>query len=295
MHKPVLLNEVKEILDLKSGDIVIDGTAGGGGHGKMILDLIGAEGKLLLVDWDPEVVKKLKSDLQPYPNVKVINGNYADLPSLMKRIKFPKADGLLLDLGLSSVQLADETRGFSFQKGGPLNMIYHPQSQTLMEFLKETDAGELEEVIRKFGEERFAKNIAAAIIQNRERIKDTKLLAEVIAGAVPKFYERGRIHPATRTFQALRIYLNRELENLETALRSLKTILKPGGRAAIISFHSLEDRLVKNYFREGSRGEFLKILTKKPIRASRKEVLQNLRARSAKLRAAILLNDQSTN
>lgn len=289
MHKPVLLKEIIELLNPKEGKIIIDGTAGSGGHAKAISRQIGKTGQLLLIDWDKESVANLKKTFAGYPNVTVIQGNYAELPGIMAENNFPKADGLLLDLGFSSGQLEESGRGFSFQKEDPLLMTYSDASEPLKEFLNRASISEITEIIRKFGEERYAKRIAGAIYAKRRQITNSRQLGEIIKAAVPESYERGRIHPATRTFQAFRIYLNKELENLEKVLSALDQILAPNGRVAIISFHSLEDRIVKNYFRESAQKGRIKVITKKPIVASAEEIKSNPRARSAKLRAAILI------
>lgn len=270
-HIPVLLKEVIELLDPKPGEFFIDGTAGTGGHSRAIREKIGPSGKLLSIDWEKT------------------GENYADLAEILKNKNLGKADGLLLDLGFSSEQIGGG-RGFSFQKDEPLLMTYDPNAEPLKEMLKELTEEELIKIIKEFGEERFARRIAKAIYEQERRkpIETTLELAEVIRGAVPKNYERGRINPATRTFMAFRIYANHELENLEKLLQNLEQILKPRARVAIISFHSLEDRLVKNYFRDYAKIGKLKILTKKPVTATKEEVAANPRSRSAKLRAAIM-------
>lgn len=283
VHKPVLLNEVILLLDPQPGEFFIDGTFGSGGHSRAILEKIGQTGTLLAVDWDPGIKKF------PIPNFQIHIGNYVDLPEILKELKLPKADGLLLDLGFSSDQLEHSGRGFSFRKDEPLLMTYSDQKKPVYRLLTELSENEIAGIIKTYGEERFAKRIAAVI---KTRIKKRSIitsgdLAEVIKMAVPKNYERGRMHPATRTFQALRIYANQELENLEGLLKKLFEVVKPGGRAAIVSFHSLEDRLVKNYFRDYAKVGQLKIITKKPIVVGEAEVAANPRARSAKLRAAI--------
>lgn len=269
MHIPVLLKEVIELLDPKPGEFFIDGTAGGGGHGRAIQEKIGPRGKLFAIDLEKT------------------GENYADLPEILSQKNLGRADGLILDLGFSSEQIGGG-RGFTFQKDEPLLMTYDPNAEPVKQILKELTEKELEKIIREYSGERYAQKIAKAIYQQEKKktIETTFELAEVIKKTVPKNYERGRIHSATRTFMALRIYANHELENLERLLQNLEKILKPGGRVAIISFHSLEDRLVKNYFRDYRKMEKLKILTKKPIRPGREEILTNPRSRSAKLRAA---------
>lgn len=270
-HTPVLLKEVTELLDPKPGEFFIDGTAGSGGHSKAIQEKVGPTGKLLAIDWEKT------------------GENYADLAEILKKKNLGKANGLILDLGFSSEQIGGG-RGFSFQKDEPLFMTYDPSAEPLKQILKELTEEELAEIIKEFGEERYAWRIAKAIYeQERQKpIETTFELAEIIKRAVPKNYERGRIHPATRTFMAFRIYANHEMENLEKVLQDLPEILKPGGRAAVISFHSLEDRLVKNYFRDYAKAGKIKILTKKPITATKEEIAANPRSRSAKLRAATM-------
>ncbi len=269
-HTSVLLKEVIELLDPKPGQFLIDGTSGAGGHSRAILEKVGDTGMLLAIDWEKT------------------GENYADLVAILRAKGLPKADGLLLDLGFSSEQLGNG-RGFSFQKDEPLLMTYDPKQKPVKEILRDLSEQWLADIIKNFGEERYAKQIAAAIKEALRRklpVDTTGQLAEIIAKAVPKGYERGRINPATRTFQALRIYANHELENLEQVLRDLPQIVKPGGRAAVISFHSLEDRIVKNYFRDAAKAGTLKVITKKAVQATRDEVLINPRSRSAKLRAA---------
>ncbi len=291
MHVPVLLKEVIDLLDPKEGEFIIDGTAGAGGHSREILKKVGESGKVALVDWDKRNIENLKKEFSG-ANAIFFNANYAELPGLIKDGNLPKADGLLLDLGFSSDQLAGSGRGFSFNPpagGEPLLMTYGDESETLEEFLRRATFSELADIISRYGEERYARRIAEAIFSKKSAIRNTEDLAAVIRTAVPKSYERGRLHPATRTFQALRIYLNKELDNLKSVLDSLEEIIKPGGRVAIISFHSLEDRIVKSAFNESAKKGRLKILTKKPITASLEEVRNNPRARSAKLRAAALI------
>lgn len=270
-HAPVLLNEIIKILDPQPGEFFVDGTAGAGGHSKAILEKTGSSGKFLAIDWEKT------------------GENYANLPEILDQKNLGKADGLLIDLGFSSEQLG-AGRGFSFLKDEPLLMTYDLSEKPVKQILKELNEQELAAIIKTYGEERYAARIARAIkaASRKKPIETTGQLAEIIRSAVPKNYERGRLHPATRTFMALRIYANRELENLETLLKNLHRILKPGGRAAIISFHSLEDRLVKNYFRDYAKAGKVEILTKKPIIATSEEIRQNPRSRSAKLRAAIL-------
>ncbi|MDP3015000.1 MAG: 16S rRNA (cytosine(1402)-N(4))-methyltransferase RsmH [bacterium] len=319
MHKPVLLKEVIEILNPQSGEFFIDGTLGSGGHAVEIIKKISPNGIFLGVDWDKDVIENFKSNLKPksynLKAIRLVHGNYADLPEILsaygrspegrKKYKLPKADGLLIDLGFSSEQLEKSGRGFSFLRDEPLDMRYDTkvESLTAAEAVNSFNEKDLADIFWKYGEERFSRRIAKKIVEERKkkRILITFDLVEVIKRAVPKSYEKGRIHPATRVFQALRIYVNDELGNLEKLLKNLEKIIKPKGRVAIISFHSLEDRLVKNYFREmakpariatqsvaGGKG-MAEILTKKPITATLEEIRSNPRSRSAKMRAIKLL------
>ncbi|MDP1719162.1 MAG: 16S rRNA (cytosine(1402)-N(4))-methyltransferase RsmH [bacterium] len=270
-HTSVLLNEVLQFLDPKPGEFIIDGTFGAGGHSRAIQEKIEGQGRLLAIDWEKT------------------GENYADLAEILKTKKLGKADGLLLDLGFSSEQLGGG-KGFSFQINEPLAMVYDTNRTPVRQLIKELTEQDLAEIIRDLGGERLAGRIARVIKETirKKGIETTFDLAEAVKSAVPGNYEHGRIHPATRTFQALRIYANNELGNLEKVPKDLPKILKPGGRVVIISFHSLEDRIVKNYFRDYAKEEKVKILTKKPVEATDEEVHNNPRSRSAKLRAVIL-------
>ncbi len=294
-HIPVLLKEVIAVLDPKPGEFFIDGTVGNGGHMVSVLEKIMPSGKFLAVDWDESSLMKTKEEIEAKfstlnSKFKIFwfNDNYANLPEISKELG--KADGLLLDLGFSSEQLATG-RGFSFSgPEEPLLMTYDLYAVPVKNLIKKLNEPELAEIIKDFGEEHYAKRISRAIKQSRFPIETNKQLAEAVARAVPKNYERGRIHPATRTFLALRIYANQELANLEKLLNSLNEILKIGGRIAVISFNSLEDRIVKNFFRGKSKEGKMEILTKKPIIPTIEEIKENPRSRSAKLRAAKIIN-----
>ena len=287
-HQPVLLEEVIKVLDPKAGEFFIDATAGRGGHAEKILERVGKNGKILAIDWDEENVVFLKKKFESHANALVEHCNYADLPEILKLKGLPGADGILLDLGFSSSQLAESGRGFSFLKDEPLLMTYDQRRMPVKDLIRKMSGTELTEVIREFGEEKFAKQIARAMKGTKKPIETTGELAQIVKNAVPRNYERGRLNPATRTFQALRIYANNELGNLEEMFQNLTRILKSGGRAAIISFHSLEDRIVKNYFRRMAKEDQLQIITKKPIRPTLLEIENNPRSRSAKLRAAVI-------
>lgn len=287
-HISVLLREIIEILNPQPGEFFIDATLGEAGHGLEILKRLGSRGKLLGIDWDETMLNRAREKLQNFPNTIFVCGNYADLPAILKKNNLPLADGLLLDLGFCSEHL-ESGRGFGFSgPEEPLLMTYDVRETPVKTLLKKLNEKDLTEIIRNFGEERYAGRISRAVKQSCRPIETNKELAEIVCRAAPPNYERGRIHPATRTFLALRIYANRELENLEKALDSLKEILKPGGRAAVVSFNSLEDRIVKQKFRELKQKNVLEILNKKPAGPSSEEIKNNPRCRSAKLRAAAM-------
>ena len=295
VHTPVLLNEVLKFLDPRPGEFLIDGTADGGGHASALLARVLPGGKLLAVDLDEEMLeagRKYVTEGLPRKDSEaflVQTGNYAELPAVLAERNLPKADGLLLDLGFSSVQL-DAGRGFSFAKDEPLLMTYARDDRPVAELLRTMGEAELADIIRRYSGEKYARKISRAIKEasRRKRITSTGELRQAIVSAVPRNYERGRIDPATRTFQALRIHANRELDNLAEVLDKLPEILAPGGRVAIIAFHSLEDELVKEKFRDMARKGEMEVLTRKPVVASAEEVARNPRSRSAKLRAGRL-------
>ncbi len=292
-HIPVLLEEVVKALEPKSGAFIIDGTVNGGGHAKVLAQKIGPKGTLLGIDWDPKAIARIKESGKRFaPRTIFEEGNYADVPQLLKRLNLGKADGLLLDLGLSSEQLTPNGRGFSFSTSEILDMRYNPNEKvTAAQVVNSTPEKELADIIYQFGEERLSRRIAKAIVKERrrKRILTTGELARIISSVVSKNYELGRIHPATRTFQALRIYVNRELDNLSSILDHLDQCVKKGGRAAVISFHSLEDRIVKQKFQELAKEGKGTLITKKPLLPRREEMSANPRSRSAKLRVITLI------
>jgi 16S rRNA (cytosine1402-N4)-methyltransferase len=291
VHEPVMPQEVLDFGNPVEGEHWIDGTAGAGGHSRLISQRIGPEGRLLALDRDPATMAYLRRVLPA--NSQVEQGSYDEIPTLLASMNWPKVDGVLLDLGLSSDQLADRERGFSFQSSGRLDMRFDPTSgQPVSEWLRHVDEKTLADAIFLFGEERFSRRIARAIVQQRKTrpIETAEQLREIIYRCIPGArrtssgkQRHGRVDPATRTFQALRIAINEELSILERALQCIPDCLAPGGRLLIISFHSLEDRLVKQAFRADPR---LEVVTKKPIRATTEESAQNPRSRSAKLRVA---------
>lgn len=297
VHVPVLAEEVRQALALAPGLTVIDATLGGAGHFRqMIRDLWpqggDANSRLLGIDRDAGAVEQAKQrlaeegllDSRP---IELLQANYRDLPEVLDSLGIDKADRVLLDLGLSSDQLADSARGFSFHAEGPLDLRFDTShGQPAWQWLQRVDAETLANAIYQFGEERFSRRIARALVEARRRgpLTSAREVAEIVRRAVPGGVRRGaRIDPATRTFQALRIAVNEELDALDEALREIPDRLRPGGRLAIISFHSLEDRRVKEAFRSDPR---LRPLTKKPLRPSPEEIETNPRSRSSRLRVA---------
>ncbi len=299
-HVPVLLNEAIDFLAVKPGGTYIDATVGLGGHSFEIARRLGARGRLIGLDKDPRALERARERLQAqqpeWPEVKLVHSSFAKVSELVEP---NSADGLLADLGVSSLQFGDAQRGFSFQADAPLDMRMDPTSGiTAEQVVNQLDENTLADLIYEFGEERRSRRIARAIVRSRP-IRSTKQLAEIVAAAGRPMKEhptagkpgprRGRrlerIHPATRTFQALRIYVNRELEDLRGLLSEAPRVLRPGGRLVVISFHSLEDRIVKDAFREGARAGTYRALTTKPVTPGAEEIERNPRSRSAKLRA----------
>lgn len=285
VHQPVLPDEILKWLAPRPGGTLVDGTLGGGGHTRLLAAQVGKDGLVIGLDRDPAVVVRAETQLRGLP-VAVAHANYADLPEVLAELKLEHVDGILLDLGLSSDQLLDANRGFSFSADGPLDLRFDPSSgQGASQLIARLGERQLADMIYRYGEERHSRRIARRIVKEREKqpIRTADQLARIIRASLPHFKTRPRIDPATRTFQALRIAVNEELKWLEVALERLPGCLSPGGRMAVISFHSLEDRLVKNAFRDDAR---LEGVTSKPLVASEREVAENPRARSAKLRVA---------
>ncbi len=288
-HIPVLLQEVITFLDPRPGDFIIDGTVDGGGHAREILGRITDTGRLLGIDWDEALLAECRARLSGYGNAILVHGNYADAARILRERDLPPADGLLVDLGFSSEQLEASGRGFSFgesSRGEPLLMTYDDSRPSVASLLRELKEEELADVIYGLGGERYSRRIAKAIKERgrKDPIATSGDLADTVRNAVSRGYERGRIDPATRTFQALRIYANGELENLKALLGQLPEIVRPGGRVAIITFHSLEDRIVKEAFRDIAKRGGGTLVTPKPVPAGREEIAGNPRSRSAKLR-----------
>jgi 16S rRNA (cytosine1402-N4)-methyltransferase len=293
-HVPVLLKEAIDFLAVKRGGTYIDATVGLGGHSSEIAKRLGAPGHLIGLDKDPaalEIAKKvvghsslvIGENQQPdWPTITLVHTSFADFAKDQR----PKTiDGLLADIGVSSLQINDAARGFSFQADGPLDMRMNTQSgQTAEQVVNQVDEVTLANLIYEFGEERRSRRIARAIVRSRPISSTAQLAAVISAAARPMKHER--IHPATRTFQALRIFVNHELDDLKELLQAAPKVLKPGGRLVVISFHSLEDRIVKDSLREGVKQGHYKLLTKKPVAPGEEEIDRNPRARSAKLRAA---------
>lgn len=292
MHVPVLQKEVIKYLDAKPNRNFIDATVGEGGHSLEIIKKTAPRGKILGIDWDPEVVNQLRKKVKDMGLKKrfiVVCRNFADLREIVKKHKF-QINGILFDLGFLGWHVEESKRGFSFQRNQKLDMRYNPKENllTAQEIVNKFSFQEITEIIKKYGEERFARMIAKKIKEERKKqpIESTAQLVKIIKKATPSWYHRRRIHFATKTFQALRIAVNDELENLKKALSQVPQILQPGGRLVVISFHSLEDRIVKEFLKTQAREGSFKILTKKPQIPKPCEIKINPRCRSAKLRAA---------
>lgn len=302
IHKTVLLNEAIEELNIRHGLIYVDATAGGGGHSIEIAQKIGTEGKLFSFDVDEDAIKAASDKLKDFSNTKIIKSSYVNIPEILKEKGIKKiTGGILFDLGASYHQLTTQERGFSFTKEAFLDMRFNKdQTLTAYEIVNKYPESELADIFYNYGEERFSRRIAKKIIEKRKEkpIETTIELANIIKSAVP--FSKSQIHPATRVFQALRIAVNSELTAIETTLQQIIHLLDNGARIVVISFHSLEDRLVKNIFRKYSSDclcppeqfvcscepKQLRVLTKKPIIPSHEELADNPSARSAKMRAA---------
>ncbi len=301
MHQTVLLREAVDALVTTTSGYYVDGTFGRGGHSRELLGRLDENGRLLAVDKDPAACEAAEQLARSEPRFEFFHGSFAQLPHQLRRMGIDAVDGILLDLGVSSPQLDDAGRGFSFSHDGPLDMrMDTSRGETAAEWLSHAGSDEIAGVLREYGEERFARRIAAAIVAARSEqpITTTGRLAQVVSEANPR-WEKHK-HPATRSFQAIRIKVNRELEDLQALLAVALDLLRIGGRLVVISFHSLEDRLVKRYMRDMARGDTyprgvpvpeaslnrrLKVLGK-AIRASDEEVAENVRARSAIMRVA---------
>lgn len=300
VHRPVLYQEVLTALQPRSRGHYIDGTLGLGGHASGILQACAPDGRLLGLDVDAQALEQARQKLAAFGDRAVlVHGSYAELDRHLAAIEWQHVDGILLDLGASSLQFDDRARGFSFQQEGPLDMRFDPQlTLTAADIVNDWPEEELADVLYEYGEERQSRKVARAIVKARP-LATTTDLASVVAKSLGG--RRGGIHPATRTFQGLRIAVNRELDSVETALPKAVAVLRPGGRLAVISFHSLEDRLVKQFMRRESQDcicppeqlvctcghkATIKEVTRKPVQPGEEEISANPRARSARLRVA---------
>ncbi len=303
-HKPVLLEEIITALQPQSGGVYFDGTVGAGGHASAILRQSSPDGRLFGFDQDQTALAIARQTLTEFGDrSRLFHANFSELARIASVESLPKADGILFDLGVSSMQFDQAERGFSFQADGPLDMRMSSVGQSASDLVNELSQEDLANVIYQYGEERLSRRIARAIV-NARPLTRTGELAEVVAKAVPSRGRKQKIHPATRTFQALRIAVNNELGVLELVLPQAIQLLKPAGRLAVISFHSLEDRIVKQYFKRESQDcicppeqpictcdhkATVRILTKRPVTPNENEIDQNPRARSAKLRVVELI------
>jgi 16S rRNA (cytosine1402-N4)-methyltransferase len=289
-HAPVLFEEAIDFLHVRPGATVVDCTLGLAGHAAGIAKLLGAEGHLIGFEWDTEALRLAKEKLDKVcgelgsqaPRVTLIDQAFS---SIARHLQPASVDGLIADFGVSSLQLDEAQRGFSFMADGPLDMRHDQRSElTAAQVVNEANERELADLIYKYGEERRSRRIARAVVHGRP-ITTTGQLARIVKSAAHTS-QHEKIHPATRTFQALRIYVNRELDEIQALLEAAPKLLKPSARLVVISFHSLEDRIAKDSLREGAGHGIWKILTKKPVTAGEEELQRNPRARSAKLRAA---------
>ena len=285
MHEPVLVKEVIEGLALHSGDVAVDLTAGSGGHAEGLLAAVGSQGRLIAIDRDPDAIKRCQDRLREMRSgVEIKRASFAELGHALSQLQIAKVHGVLMDLGVSREQLETPERGFSFMRDGPLDMRMDPDLPiSAADVIRNVSEEELADIFWRYGEEHRSRRIARYICRERERVRivTTKALADLISKVVPR---RGRIHPATKVFQALRIYVNNELKELATALAFALEKLYPKGRLAVITYHSLEDRMVKHFFREQKELNQVLWVNKKPIVPAREEIERNPSARSAKLR-----------
>jgi 16S rRNA (cytosine1402-N4)-methyltransferase len=297
-HIPVLKEEVISFLKCEPHQTYVDATLGGGGHALEILQRTSPDGMVIGVEWDEEAISEARKVLMPFgERIKIFRKNFIHLPELLKTLKLEWVDGILLDLGLSSFLVENEKRGFSFKREGPLDMrMDQRMDRTAADLINHLSLKELENTLIQFGEEKWAMQIANAIVEGRRRnpIQTTHALRKIVHQTIPRRFHSRRIDPATKTFQAIRIRVNDELENLRKILEMGWMLLRKGGRMCVISFHSLEDRMVKETFRKLERGEaggsrqgaVMRVITKKPVVPSEEEQRRNPRSRSAKLRCA---------
>jgi 16S rRNA (cytosine1402-N4)-methyltransferase len=288
-HVPVLLAETLEQLAPQPGKTILDGTAGGGGHAMALLDRLRPGGRLILLDRDKEALERLMARVGRSDDVRYFHANFCDFDEALTQAGEERIDGVLLDLGVSSLQLADPERGFSFDQPGPLDMrLDRTDRFTAGEIVNRWPAERLVDIFSRYGDQPFARRIAAAIVRARESgpIRRTDELAGIVRSALPPAARHGRIHPATRVFQAIRIAVNQELQSLERFFDKVFDHLKPGGRVAVIAFHSGEDRIVKTRLREAVSAGRARLLVARPITPTPAEVRANPRSRSARMRVA---------
>ena len=293
LHLPVLSGEFENLLDVRPGGVYIDATFGRGGHSKIVLSRLSSSGRLLVFDRDVSAISCAKALANNDSRIEIFHSEFSEIPSILSTLR-KKIDGIFFDLGVSSPQLENSSRGFSFKFDGPLDMrMNQEKGRTAEDWINSAPEKEIADVLWRFGEERFSRKIAKKIVNYRKdkTIKTTGILADIIRSSIKGSY---KIDPATRSFQAIRILINEELLELESILASVLCMLKKGGRLLVISFHSIEDRLVKHHFRDlskvdtglsGKGSPNYRLLTKKPIRATREEIQANRRSRSARLRA----------
>jgi 16S rRNA (cytosine1402-N4)-methyltransferase len=296
-HIPVLVEEVISLFRCEPHQVYVDATLGGGGHALEILRRTAPDGIVIGIDWDEAALCEARNALKPFENrTKIFRENFVNLPDVLNSLKIERVDGMLFDVGLSSIQLEEGDRGFSFKSEGPLDMRMDQRAEvSAADLVNRLSEADLAETLYRYGEERWSRRIAKAIVEERSRgsIETTQALRRIVCQAIPRRFHFRRIDPVTKTFQALRIRVNDELENLRQVLENGWRFLREGGRLCVISFHSLEDRIVKETFRRlaketeeaGSRGG-LRIVTKRPIIPSEEEQNRNPRCRSAKLRCA---------
>jgi len=289
-HISVMSSEIQDYLNLQPGDICVDCTIGLGGHARMSADKVGEQGRIIGIDRDGQALTLARQNLAPVSKQCVfIHDDYRNLDQILSDLQISKVNAVLMDLGVSSMQLDDPQRGFSLRDDGPLDMRMDQENFiSAYDLVNSLSEKEISFILKKYGEERWHNRIARFLVEERSRhpIETTKELSDIVWRAIPKHNRYQKIHPATRTFQAIRIAVNRELESLEIALEKCVGVLNSGGRICVIAFHSLEDRIVKQTFRSLAKNGCIEILTKKPLRPSEEETGKNIRARSARLRAA---------
>jgi len=292
LHTPVMLKEALDYLSLGPGKVIVDATVGTGGHSRAILERITPGGRLIGIDRDQESLGVAKARLQEYDgSFEFVHSNFTDIDKVLESLKIKKIDGILFDLGISSFQLEDPHRGFSFQNEGPLDMRLDRDSYiSAYDLVNNLNEDEISDLLWTFGQERWHNRIAHLVVEEREKhpIATTRELATIVEKAIPYRYRNRhyRIHPATRTFQAVRIAVNRELETLESAINKAIAVMGKNARICVISFHSLEDRVVKHAFRNAAANGLLQLITPKPLTPMQSEVVENPSSRSSKLRVA---------